>query len=169
MTYEKTAEELEEDTARYIKEQLKPKVPPPREKVPLELGKKLLTSLDNTPQPKTLPSDYERTLIKAHKVRNVKKKCGKTIPQLGTQQKELESLRVPGLPLLHPTDVQLQADLQATIFLSETGLTLEQSTGQDMVAEIPITLILTPFEHGKHFITEEEEKCLGTQMFNLHR
>ena len=26
--------------ARYIKEQLKPKVPPPREKVPLELGKK---------------------------------------------------------------------------------------------------------------------------------
>ena len=27
LTYEKTAEELEEDTARYIKEQLKPKVP----------------------------------------------------------------------------------------------------------------------------------------------
>ena len=35
LTYEKTAEELEEETARYIKEQLKPKVPPPREKVPL--------------------------------------------------------------------------------------------------------------------------------------
>ena len=39
LTYEKTVEELEEDTARYIKEQLKPKVPPPRENVPLELGK----------------------------------------------------------------------------------------------------------------------------------
>ena len=57
LTYEKTAEELEEDTARYIKEQLKPKVPPPREKVPLELGKKLLASLDNPPPPKSLPSD----------------------------------------------------------------------------------------------------------------
>ena len=84
LTYEKTAEELEEETAQYIKEQLKPKVPPPKEKVPLELGKKLLASLDNPPQPKSLPSDYERTLTKAHKVRNMKKKCGKTIPHLGT-------------------------------------------------------------------------------------
>src|SRR6185369_11937693 len=32
LTYEKTAKELEEETARYIKKQLKPKVPPPREK-----------------------------------------------------------------------------------------------------------------------------------------
>ena len=69
LTYEKTAEELEEDTDRYIKEQLKAKVPLPREKVPLELGKQLLTSLDNPPQPKSLPSDYERTLTKAHKVK----------------------------------------------------------------------------------------------------
>ena len=70
LTYEKTAEELEEETARYVKEQLKPKVPPPREKVPLELGKKLLANLDNPPIPKSLPSDYDRTLIKAHKQRN---------------------------------------------------------------------------------------------------
>jgi len=65
LTYEKTAEELEEKTARYIKEQLKPKVPPPREKVPLELGKKLLADLDNPPKPKSLPSDYDRTLKKS--------------------------------------------------------------------------------------------------------
>ena len=148
LTYKKTAEELEEETARYIKEQLKPKIPPPREKVPLELGKKLLASLDNPPQPKSLPSDYERTLTKEHKVRNVKKKCGKTIPQHGTQQKEIEPLRVLGLPLLHPTYVQLQADLQAAIFLSKTGLTLEQAMGQEEV-DIPVALILTPFEHGK--------------------
>src|SRR6185369_1083280 len=32
LTYEKTAEMLEEEIARYIKEQLKPKLPPPREK-----------------------------------------------------------------------------------------------------------------------------------------
>ena len=160
MTYEKTAEELEEDTARYIKEQLKPKVPPPREKVLLELGKKLLGNLDNPPKSKSLPSDYDLTLTKAHKVRN-QKKCGKTIPQLGTQQKELEPLRVLGLPLLHPTDVQLQADLQAAIFLSETGITLEQATGQKE-ADISVTPVLTPFEHGKPFVTEEEEKSLGT-------
>ena len=54
LTYEKTAEELEEEIARYIKEQLKPKVPPPREKVPLELGKKLLANLDNPPKTEKL-------------------------------------------------------------------------------------------------------------------
>ena len=81
-------------------------------------------------------------------MRNVKKKCGKTIPQLGTQQKELEPLRVPGLPVLH------QADLQAAIFLSETGLTLEQATGQEE-PDIPVAPVITPFEHGKPFVTEE--------------
>ena len=130
LIYEKTAEELEEDTARYIKEQLKPKVPPPRENISLELGKKLLANLDNPPKPKSLPSDYDHTLTKAHKVRN-QKKCGKTIPQLGTQQKELEPLRVPGLPVLH------EADLQAVLFLYETGLTLEQATGQEE-PDIPV-------------------------------
>ena len=54
------------------------------------------------------------------------------------------------------------------IFLSETGLTLEQATGQEE-ADIPVAPVLTPFEHGKSFVTEEEEKSLGTQMFNLHR
>ena len=108
----------EEETARYIKEQLKPKVPPPSEKVPLELGKKLLANLDNPPKPKSLPSDYDRTLTKAHKVRN-QKKYGKTIPQLGTQRKELEPLRVPMLPVLHETD------LHAAQFHAEIGLMLE--------------------------------------------
>ena len=75
---------------------------------------------------------------------------------------------MPGLSLLHPTDVQLQADLQATIFLSETRLTLEEATGQ-VEAEIPVAPVLTPFQHGKPFITKEEEKSRGTQMFNLHR
>ena len=44
-----------------------------REKVPLELGKKLLANLDNSPKLKSLPSNYDRTLTKARKVRNVKK------------------------------------------------------------------------------------------------
>ena len=38
-----------------------------------------------------------------------------------------------------------------------------------MEAEIPVAPVLTPFQHGKPFVTEEEEKSLGTQMFNLHR
>ena len=71
----------------------------------------------------------------------------KTIPQLGTQQKELEPLRVPGLPLLH---------LQAAIFLSETGLMLEEATGH-VEAKIPVARAITPFQHGKPFVTEEEE------------
>ena len=75
---------------------------------------------------------------------------------------------MPGLPLLHLTDVQLQADLQAAIFLSKIGLMLEQTMGQ-VEAEIPVAAILTPFQHGKPFVTEEEEKSLGTQMFSLHR
>ena len=36
-------------------------------------------------------------------------------------------------------------------------------------ADISVAPVLTPFEHGKPFVTEEEEKSLGTQMFNLHR
>ena len=38
-----------------------------------------------------------------------------------------------------------------------------------MEAKIPIARTITPFHHGKPFVTEEEEKSLGTQMFNLHR
>ena len=55
-------------------------------------------------------------------------------------------------------------------FFSETGLNLEQATGQDEAVEIPVAPVLTPLQHGKPFVvTEEEEKSLGTQMFNLHR
>ena len=75
---------------------------------------------------------------------------------------------MPGLPVLHPADVQHQADLQAAIFLSETRLTLEEAMGQ-VEAEIPVAPVLTPFQHGKPFVTEEDEKSLGTQIFNLHR
>ena len=51
-------------------------------------------------------------------------------------------------------DVQLQADLQAPIFLSETGLTLEQATGQEE-PDIPVAPVITPLEHGKPFVTKE--------------
>ena len=35
--------------------------------------------------------------------------------------------------------------------------------------EIPVAPVLTPFQHGKPFVTEEEEKSLGMQIFNLHK
>ena len=134
---------------------MKPKVPPSRENIPLELGKKLLTNIDNPFKPKILSSDYDRTLTKAHKVRN-QKKCGKTIPQLGTQQKELEPFRVPRLPDQHEAQ-----------FLAETGLTLEQARGVE--EDIPVTPVVAPYEHEKPFVTEEQEMSLVIQMFNLHR
>ena len=45
---------------------------------------------------------------------------------------------------------------------------LEQDTGQDE-PDIPVAPVITPFEHGKPFVTEKQEMSLGTQMFNLHR
>ena len=38
-----------------------------------------------------------------------------------------------------------------------------------MEAKIPIARTITPLHHGKPFVTKEEEKSLGTQMFNLNR
>jgi len=37
------------------------------------------------------------------------------------------------------------------------------------VHEFPIAPVLTPFQHVKPFVTVEDEKSLGTQMFNFHR
>ena len=116
--------------------------------------KKVLGALDNPPKPKTVPSDYDQTLFKAHKQRN--KKCGKTIPQLATQQKVLDPLQLPRMPDLH----------EAELF-AETELMLEQARGVE--EDIPVTPVVAPYEHGKPFVTEEEEKSLGTQMFNMHR
>ena len=51
------------------------------------------------------------------------------------------------------------------IFLLEIGLMLEQATGQDEAAEIPVAPVLTPFEHGKHFVTEEEYSIRAWKTF----
>jgi len=133
---------------------LKPKVPEKRVPVPQKVAIKVIAILNNPPQPKKLPSDYDRTLIKAHQQRN--KKCGKTIPQLGTQQKELEPLRVPRMPDLHEAE-----------FLAKIGLTPEQARG--VKDDIHVAPVVAPNKHGKPFVTKEEEMSLGTQMFNLHK
>ena len=44
---------------------------------------------------------------------------------------------------------------------------LEQARGEQ--EDIPIAPVVAPFEHGKPFVTEEQEMSVGTQMFNLHR
>ena len=134
---------------------MKPRVPEKRVPVDPEVAAKVLANLRNPPPPKILSSDYDRTLIKAHRQRN--KKCGKTIPQLGTQQKELEPLQVPTMP-----------NIQVAKFLPETGLMLAQAVGA--TEDIPVSpIVAVPYEHGKPFVTEEDEMCLGTQMFNLHK
>ena len=87
-------------------------------------------------------------LIKAHQERN--RKCGNIVPQLGTQQKELESLVVPRA-----------LDQHMTKFLLETGLTLEQAQGR--MEDIPrAQVIAVPYEHEKLSITDEEQISLGT-------
>ena len=59
-------------------------------------------------------------------------------------------------------------DLHEAEFLAEIGLTLAQATG--LMEDIPIAPVVNaPYEHGKPFVTEEEEVCLGTQMYNLHK
>jgi len=141
--------------ARDVKEQLKPKVPEKRVPVPPEIAAKVYQCLNNPPPTTKLASDFDRMLIKAQQQRN--QKCGKTIPQLGTVQKEIEPLFVPREPN------QIQAE-----FLWETGLTLEQVEGRtENIPNAPVVNI--PFKLGKLFVTEEEEINLGTQMFNLHR
>ena len=50
----------------------------------------------------------------------------------------------------------------------KTRLMLEQATGQEE-PDIPVAPVVTPFKHGKPFVTEEHEMSVGTQMFNLHR
>ena len=80
---------------------------------------------------------------------------------LGTQQKELKPLRVPRLLDLH------EADLHEAQFLAETRLTLEQARGVE--EDIPVAPVVAPYEHGKPFVTEEQEMSLGTQMINLHK
>ena len=45
---------------------------------------------------------------------------------------------------------------------------LEEAT-RHVEAKIPVARAITPFQHRKPFVTEKEEKSLGTQMFNLHR
>jgi len=53
-------------------------------------------------------------------------------------------------------------------FLAETGLMLEHAMG--VMEDIPVAPIVdVPYEHGKPFVTEEQEMSLRTQMFNLRR
>ena len=47
-------------------------------------------------------------------------------------------------------------------------MTHEQAASQTDDISV-VEVIGFPHKHGKPFVTEEEEKSLGTQMFNLHR
>ena len=96
-----------------MKEHFKPKVQEKRVLVDREIAVKVYSCLNNPPGPKQLPSDFDRTLIKAQEQRK-NKKCGKTVPQLGSVQKQLEPLRV----VRQPNEQEVE-------FLRETGFTLD--------------------------------------------
>jgi len=62
---------------REVKEHFKPKVPEKRVPVDREIAVKVYSCLNNPPGPAKLPSDFDRTLIKAQqqrkKIRNVER------------------------------------------------------------------------------------------------
>ncbi|RLM75701.1 transposon protein, putative, CACTA, En/Spm sub-class [Panicum miliaceum] len=92
LAYEMTDEEMTAEVDHQVKEHFKPKVLEKRVPVDPEVAAKVCACLNNPPAPKKLPSDYDRMLIKAQQKNQ--KKCGKTVPQLGLQQKVLEPLLV---------------------------------------------------------------------------
>ena len=60
---------MNEEVDRYVKEQLKPKVPEKRVPVEPRIAAKVYSCLNNPPGPAKLPSDFDRTLIKAQQQR----------------------------------------------------------------------------------------------------
>jgi len=147
LAYELTPEELTEEVDREVKEHFKPKIPEERVPVDPQIAAKVYKCMNNPPAPIQLPSDFDRTLIKAQQ-RN--KKCEKTVPQLGTVQKELKPLVVTKEP-----------DQLAALFLRETGFMLEQAQGKN--DDLPIAkVVAVPYKLGQPFVTEEEEMNLGT-------
>jgi len=61
-----TQEEMREAVQKEVTDHFKPNVPEKRVVVDLEIAAKVYACLNNPPPPKKLPSDYDRTLIKAH-------------------------------------------------------------------------------------------------------
>ena len=78
MVYEMTQEETREAVKKEATYHFKPKVPEKRVPVDPQIAAKVYSCLNNPPGPTKLPSDFDRTLIKAHQHREKKKKCGKT-------------------------------------------------------------------------------------------
>jgi len=155
LAYKMTYEEAKEHSRQAVKDHFKPNEPEKR--VPLDalLALKLYDSLSDGAQRMVKPpSDFDRTLIKIHQKQ---KKCGKTVPQLGTTQKILE-----------PLWVQMDKEKDAMEFLQEMGLTYAQAAGQ--TDDLPIAEVVNvPYEFGKPLVTEDEKINLGMQMYKFHK
>jgi hypothetical protein len=147
LAYEMTYKEAKEHSRQAVKDHFKPKELEKRFPIDALLASKLYNSLSDTAKRKVKPlSDFNHTLIKAHQKR---KKYGKTVPQLGTEQKILEPLRV-----------QMDKEKHVTEFMQGTRFTYAQAAGQE---DIPVAQVVgLPFDYGKPFVTNEEEKSLGT-------
>ncbi|RLM70224.1 hypothetical protein C2845_PM17G05700 [Panicum miliaceum] len=92
LEYELSGDELDEHVRERLDEHFKPKPKEKRVRVDPATAEKVYNCLrDILERPVKLPSDYDRMLIKAHRRM---RQSGKAVPQLGTQQKEIEPLRV---------------------------------------------------------------------------
>jgi hypothetical protein len=138
-----------------VKDHFKPRSLEKRVPIEALLASKFHDSLSDAAKRKIkIPSDFDHTLIKAH---HKPKKSGKTVPQLGTEQKIFE-----------PLQVQTDKEKHAMEFMQETGFTYEQAakqTDDNPFAEV----VGLPYEYGKPFITDDEEISLGTQMHKFYR
>jgi hypothetical protein len=126
LAYEMTNEELAEHTLQEVIDHFKLKVPEKRVPIDAMLAAKLYDNLSDAAKRRIkLPSDFDRTLIKSHQKM---KKCGKTVPQLGTQHKILEPLRV-----------QTDQEKHVAKFMQEMGFTYVQAAGQE---DIPVAQVV---------------------------
>ena len=156
-----TEEETDELVAADVKRQLAPKHPDPKEKIDPVKAKRCLDALQRPPSPPPL-SHYDRCIVKTfHEAKrsgstSSAARSGKTIPQLGEQEKQsCPPLKVfpdiandPGVAAAHP------------------GYTLADYLGDEVQFEM--AEVAYRYEHGKPLVKPEQLPRLSTMMRTLH-
>jgi hypothetical protein len=157
LPYELTDEELKKQVDADVKRQLAPKQPEPKEKIDPTKAKQFLKNL--TRPPPSLPSNYDRSIMKSHKEHVQRSGSssarGKTIPQLGEQKNQ-------SCP---PLNVFSDIDYDPEVAAHDLGFTLAQYLGQ---VEFPTADLAYRYQHGKPLVRPEEVRLLPTQMRRLH-
>ena len=152
-----TEEENNDIMAADVKRQLAPKHPDPKEKIDSVKAKRCLDALKR-PTPPPLPSHYDRCIVKTFNEAKMSgstssaARSGKTIPQLGEQEKQ----SCPPLKVF--PDIANDPRVAA----AHLGYTLADYLGDEVQFEM--AGVVARFEHGKSLVRPEELRNLPTQM-----